>query len=209
VWSCALTPAARRHGHRVTVGPPAGLGTVAATLAAPALAALLTLALCALLALALFSALATPWAERLFVQPFTQLLVDICAAVLQPFDGRVQAQGDILRFSDGRGAVQVLAGCNAVEVCALLFAAIIAFPGKIKYGLIGAGLGILALQAVNLLRIISLLYLSRGSESLFEFFHNYVWDAMIGLEGLLIFFLWVRWQGRRSAADQAAEKAAA
>ena len=59
VWSCALTPAARRHGHDVTVGPPAGLGTVAAALAAPAVAALtltlalLTLALCALLALAL------------------------------------------------------------------------------------------------------------------------------------------------------------
>ena len=45
VWSCALTPAARRHGHDVTVGPPAGLGTVAAALAAPAVAALtLTLA---------------------------------------------------------------------------------------------------------------------------------------------------------------------
>src|SRR5690606_36108778 len=86
------------------------------------------LALFALIAVALFSALATPWAERLFVQPFTQLLVDICAAVLQPFDGRVQAQGNILRFSDGHGAVQVLAGCNAVEVCALLTAAILAFP---------------------------------------------------------------------------------
>ena len=162
-----------------------------------------------LITAALFAVLATPRAERLFVAPFTNALVDACAGLIGLFDHRVEASGDILRFVDGRGAVQVLAGCNAVEVCALLFAAIIAFPGKIKYGLIGAGLGILALQAVNLLRIISLLYLSRGSESLFEFFHNYVWDAMIGLEGLLIFFLWVRWQGRRSAADQAAEKAAA
>lgn len=157
------------------------------------------LALFALIAVALFSALATPWAERLFVQPFTQLLVDICAAVLQPFDGRVQAQGDILRFSDGHGAVQVLAGCNAVEVCALLTAAILAFPGRLRDGVIGAVAGVAALQLVNLLRIISLLYLSRGSESLFEFFHHYVWDAMIGLEGLLVFFFWTRWQGRQPA----------
>ncbi len=157
------------------------------------------LALFALIAVALFSALATPWAERLFVQPFTQLLVDICAAVLQPFDGRVQAQGDILRFSDGRGAVQVLAGCNAVEVCALLTAAILAFPGRLRDGVIGAVAGVAALQLVNLLRIISLLYLSRGSESLFEFFHHYVWDAMIGLEGLLVLFFWTRWQGRQPA----------
>jgi exosortase H (IPTLxxWG-CTERM-specific) len=156
-----------------------------------------------LVTLAIFSVLATPWAERLFVKPFTQGLVEVSAALIRPFDSRVQAVGDILRFSDGRGAVQVLAGCNAVEVCALLMAAILAFPGKLKYGLIGASLGVLALQTVNLARIISLLYLSRGSQEVFEFFHNYVWDALIGLEGLLVFFIFARWQARRTAADAA------
>ncbi|MNL23900.1 hypothetical protein D3C87_1453120 [compost metagenome] len=91
----------------------------------------------------------------------------------------------------------MLAGCNAVEVCALLIAAILAFPGRLRDGLIGAAVGVIALQLVNLLRIISLLYLSRGSESMFEFFHHYVWDAMIGLEGLLVFFFWTRWQSRQ------------
>ena len=155
------------------------------------------LGLFALLAVCFFSVLATPWAERLFVQPFTQLLVDISAFLTQPFDKRVIAEGDILRFSDGLGAVQVLAGCNAVEVCALLSAAILAFPGRLRDGLIGAGVGIVALQVINLARIISLLYLSRGSAEMFEFFHLYVWDAMIGLEGLLIFFFWTRWQAKR------------
>jgi len=157
------------------------------------------LLLFAVVALALFSVLATPWAERMFTKPFTQALVEVSAGLLGPFDGRVQASGDILHFSDGLGAVQVLAGCNAVEVCALLTAAILAFPGKLKYGLIGAAAGVLALQTVNLARIISLLYLSRGSPEVFEFFHNYVWDALIGLEGLLIFFFWTRWQARREA----------
>lgn len=155
------------------------------------------LATFAIVALALFSVLATPWAERLFVQPFTQGLVDVTAFILRPFDARVVPDRDILRFSDGRGAVQVLAGCNAVEVCALLAAAILAFPARFRDCLIGAGLGIVALQTVNLFRIITLLYLSRGSQDVFEFFHHYVWDAMIGLEGLLVFFFWARWQGRR------------
>ena len=68
----------------------------------------------------------------------------------------------------------------------------------------------IALQLVNLLRIISLLYLSRGSESMFEFFHHYVWDAMIGLEGLLVFFFWTRWQSRQpgNAPKTVAEEAA-
>ena len=150
-----------------------------------------------LLTVALFSVLATPWAERLFVAPFTRGLVHACAFLIGLFDHRVEAVEAVLRFDDGRGAVEVLAGCNAVEVCALLSAAILAFPGKLRYGLIGAAAGIVALQAINLLRIISLLYLSRGSQDVFEFFHNYVWDAMIGLEGLLIFFFWTRWQARQ------------
>lgn len=151
----------------------------------------------AIVGLAIFSVLATPWAERLFVKPFTEALVTITSVVVTPFDPRVVADGDILRFSDGRGAVQVLAGCNAVEVCALLAAAILAFPARFRDCLIGAALGIVALQIVNLFRIITLLYLSRGSQEVFEFFHHYVWDAMIGLEGLLVFFFWARWQGRQ------------
>ena len=156
-----------------------------------------------LITVALFSVLATPWAERLFVAPFTRSLVHVCALLIDLVDDRVIADGAILRFDDGKGAVQVLAGCNAVEVCALLTAAIIAFPGKLRYGLIGAAAGIVALQTINLLRIISL-YLSRGSQEVFEFFHHYVWDAMIGLEGLLIFFFWTRWQVRREASDRTA-----
>ena len=163
-----------------------------------------------LLTVAIFSVLATPWAERMFVAPFTRGLVHACAFLIGLFDHRVEAAGAVLSFNDGRGAVQVLAGCNAVEVCALLSAAILAFPGKLRYGLIGAAAGIVALQAINLLRIISLLYLSRGSQDVFEFFHNYVWDAMIGLEGLLIFFFWTRWQAKqeRRTAAPAPETAA-
>jgi exosortase H (IPTLxxWG-CTERM-specific) len=155
------------------------------------------------LAVALFSALATPWAERLFVQPFTQGLVHLSQVLVGVFDSRVVADGDILRFSDGRGAVQVLAGCNAVEVCALLIAAVFAYPTTFVRSAIGAVIAVLALQTVNLARIISLLYLSRGSQEVFEFFHNYVWDALIGLEGLLVFFIFARWQARRAAADAA------
>lgn len=166
------------------------------------------LLLFACVTLALFSVLATPWATKAFVEPFTQGLVHVCVILLGPFDNRVEAVGDILRFTDGRGAVRVLSGCNAVEVCALLVAAIITFPAKFKYCVIGAVVGVVALQAVNLLRIISLLYLSRGSAEVFEFFHVYVWDAMIGLEGLLVFLLWARWQGRRADADKANAEAA-
>lgn len=75
-----------------------------------------------------------------------------------------------------------------------------AYPTTFIRSLTGAALAIVALQTVNLLRIISLLYLSRGEPSLFEFFHNYVWDAMIGLEGLVLFFTWAHFQPAAKAA---------
>ena len=114
-------------------------------LANPGVRYLLTFAI---VALALFSVLSTPWADKGFTQPFTRMLVDLCAALIGPFDSRVLAEGDILRFSDGRGAVQVLAGCNAVEVCALLVAAILSIAVIVvaRRRLVLLALGLLALR---------------------------------------------------------------
>ena len=59
-----------------------------------------------ILTVAMFSVLATPWAERLFVAPFTGGLVQACAFLIDIFDKRVIATGATLSFEDGRGAAR-------------------------------------------------------------------------------------------------------
>ncbi len=133
------------------------------------------------------------------VIPFTNGLATFCAFVIRLFGGHATANDGTLMLASGMGGVRVESGCNGVEVSILLAAAILAFPAPLRSRLTGAAIGILLLQAINLVRIISLLYLSAYSKSWFDFFHLYLWDAVIMLDGLVIFLSWHRWHGAQAA----------
>ena len=142
------------------------------------------------------ASLIVPAVDQGFVQPFTRLLVVICAGTVRLFGGNVHANGVILSFANGPGAVMVSSGCNAVEVSILFAAAVFAFPAPFLARLIGASVGVAMLQLLNLIRIISLLFLARYAQPAFDFFHLYVWDAFIMLDGVLLFLGWHHWRTR-------------
>ena len=153
----------------------------------------------AVLALAAVALLITPWVDAHIVTPFTRALVHVCAAIINFWGGQAQGIGSVLTIPGG--GVEVANGCNAVEVCILLAAAILPYPASARARAFGVLLCVGMLQVVNLARIISLLYLSRSAPALFEVFHLYVWDALIVLEGVVAFFWWAgRQQSPRRAA---------
>jgi exosortase/archaeosortase family protein len=47
-------------------------------------------------------------------------------------------------------------------------------------------------QALNVLRVISLFYLGQWSASAFEWAHLYVWQALIMLDVLVVWLVWIR-----------------
>jgi len=66
----------------------------------------------------------------------------------------------------------------------------------IKHGLLNettlpAHLGI-AVQGLNVVRLISLFYLGQWDLRVFEWAHLYVWQALIMLDVLIVWLLWVR-----------------
>ena len=67
---------------------------------------------------------------------------------------------------------------------------------------LGMTLGFAAVQAVNLLRIISLYYLGQWNLPVFEFAHLYLWQALIMLDVLVVWLLWIRWTARRTAEQE-------
>lgn len=158
----------------------------------------------ACLSLGSIALLLHPFVSAQMVAPFTGGLVTVCATLVNLFGGHVSGVGRVLAFTDGPGAVEVANGCNAVEVCCLLASAIIAWPTTIKARVIGVLCCVPAVQAINLLRIISLLFFSRYSPPLFDFFHLYVWEALIVIEAVLAFFFWMRWQGGQTPSKPAA-----
>jgi len=137
------------------------------------------------------------------VVPFTSVLAKISAALVSPFDPNVIAMGKVLQFRDTGFAVSIESGCNGVEATIVLIAAVVAFPADWKSRAIAIGVGFLAVQALNIVRIISLFYLGDWNKDVFTWVHLYLWPALIMLDVLIVFILYLRHLARREEAAAA------
>ncbi len=149
----------------------------------------------ALVLLALFAIELLEPVQTWVIQPFTAVIAKVSAVVLQTFDSAVQAEGIVLRNMKTGAAVSIQPGCNGVEAMICVIAAIVATPAGWRHKLAGVGLGFVAIQALNLLRIISLFYLLQWNPAWFEWAHLYLWQALIMLDGLIVYLFWVRMLG--------------
>jgi exosortase H (IPTLxxWG-CTERM-specific) len=150
---------------------------------------------------ALFTLELTHPVQNALIVPWTGLLTHLSAWLLSAFDSSVIAYGKVLQDARTGQGVSIEAGCNGIEACLIFFAAVLAYPASWKLRGAGLVLGFFAVQAVNLLRLISLFYLVSYSPKIFEFAHLYLWQALIMLDVLVVWLLWVR-QVARSESHQ-------
>jgi exosortase H (IPTLxxWG-CTERM-specific) len=141
---------------------------------------------------AFFGAELTPWVQEYFVVPWTNQLAAISAFLVTLFDPNVAAAGKVLRSTTNGFAVSIEAGCNGVEATIVLLAAILAFPAPWKNKLLGLLVGTIAVQGLNVIRVVSLFYLGQWDFQIFEWAHLYVWQALIMLDVLIVWLVWVR-----------------
>jgi exosortase H (IPTLxxWG-CTERM-specific) len=126
------------------------------------------------------------------ILPFTSILADISVFLIELFDNGVESSGKVIRDIQSGFAVSIEPGCNGVEALIILFAAIFAFPAPLKHKLIGFGIGFVAIQSLNLVRIISLFYMGQWNMTWFNWFHLYLWQALIILDALVVWLIWLR-----------------
>ena len=74
----------------------------------------------------------------------------------------------------------------------VLLAGILAYPAPWKLKLVGLGVGVLAIQLLNLVRLVSLFYLGQWDIKWFEWAHLYLWQVLIMLDALVVWMLWIR-----------------
>ncbi|MCG8464034.1 MAG: exosortase H [Xanthomonadales bacterium] len=153
------------------------------------------------LLMGLFTVEVTQPAQEHVIIPFTSGLAKISSWLVQVFDSDVTSQGKIIRSLSNGFAVEIQPGCNGVEAVIILFAAIFAFPSPFKSKIVGFVLGFFAIQALNLVRIISLFYLGQWSMVAFEWFHLYLWQALIILDALVVWLIWLRTLPREKKND--------
>ena len=120
---------------------------------------------------------------------FTQGLVALSHKIITICGGHATRQGAILR-SPGGFAVEMRDGCNAVTVTILLCSAVFAFPAAWKMKALGILGGAAIIQVVNLFRFITLFYLGQYSMPWFEFAHAYLWESLIVLDTMVVFWYW-------------------
>jgi exosortase H (IPTLxxWG-CTERM-specific) len=149
--------------------------------------------------------------ETHVILPFTSFIADISVWLIQVFDDNVVAVSNVIRDKTTGFGVRIERGCNGVEALIILFSAIFAFPAPFRSKIIGFVIGFFAIQGLNLVRIVSLFYLGQWNQVAFEWFHLYLWQALIILDALVVWLIWLRTlpQAKARRAREAAESTAA
>ena len=133
----------------------------------------------------LFAAELTAPAQSAVVIPWTDALVRISAGLITIFDPHVTVFGKILQSTRNGFAI-------SIEAAIILIAAMLAFPAPWKHRAIGILAGLTAVQALNIVRVVSLFYLGQWNLKAFEWAHFYLWQALIMLDALIVWLLWIR-----------------
>lgn len=145
-----------------------------------------------LILIALFTLELTKIVQDFIVIPWTKMLAHLSGALIVLFDSNVHVHGVIIQDMTSLSGVSIEPGCNGVEACIVLIAAIFAFRAPWRYKLTGIAAGVFAIQMLNILRVISLFYLAQWSEEAFKFAHLYLWQALIMLDVLVVWLVWMR-----------------
>ena len=135
---------------------------------------------------------------------FSRALVGISHSLIRVCGGAATVEGAVMRAPGGFG-VEMKDGCNGVTVTILLCAAVLAFPASWKMRGLGLLAGGFTIQILNIIRFISLFYLGQYSLSWFEFAHSYLWETLLMLDTMVVFWLWAgrvsRMEHARNAID--------
>jgi exosortase H (IPTLxxWG-CTERM-specific) len=136
------------------------------------------------------------------IEPFTAGIARVSGATLNLMGQGITMRGTIIE--NHRFAVNIRNGCNGVETMLIFISAVLAFPAPWAARGIGLVLGILAIQVVNLVRVVALFLTGAYFPRLFDASHTVVWQTVVILFGVL---LWIFWASRFAAPRRRAEPA--
>ena len=87
-------------------------------------------------------------------------------------------------------AVDIKNGCNGLETVIIFVSAVLSFPAPIKARAIGLVLGVVAIQLVNLIRVVALFLTGSYLPQFFDSSHTVVWQTIVIGFGVLLWMFW-------------------
>lgn len=134
--------------------------------------------------------------ERLFIDQITARPAAWAIDLIRPGHG-VEARGHSLVSS--RGRLNILNGCEGLEALFLLAAAFVAYPFTLRARLLGLGLGIVLIFALNQARIVALWFAFLNDRALFGMLHGTVLPLALVAACLAYFLAFIARHDVRSA----------
>jgi exosortase H (IPTLxxWG-CTERM-specific) len=125
------------------------------------------------------------------VVPYTAFIARVSGVILRLLGEEAAVSGCLV--SSPRFAVTIYNGCNGLITSLIFIAGVLAFPARPAAKLIGVAGGLLAIQIINMVRIVSLFYIGIFLPDLFNDAHIFVWQSLVILAGVA---LWVIWANR-------------
>lgn len=122
------------------------------------------------------------------VEPFTAAVAHAGGFACRLFGEKTVMVGTTI--ASPRFSVNIRNGCNGLETIFIFTAAVLAFPARWKVRLLGLAGGFVAIQLINLVRIVSLFYIGIFWPKLFEQSHIVVWQGIVILFGVVLWIVW-------------------
>ncbi len=123
------------------------------------------------------------------LKSFMAFTASICGGILDIFSSNVTVAGRYITFQGF--SVEIIEECTGIFEMLIFLAALISYPSSWRSKLIGVLLGIPALYAFNVIRIIFLSFVGAQYYTLFEFMHLYFWQATLILMITTVWVLWI------------------
>lgn len=130
------------------------------------------------------------------VVPLTAGIARLSGAVLTALGENVVVAGCDIRSP--RFAVTIYNGCNGLITSLVFVAAVLAFPASWRVKTLGVAAGLVAIQLLNLIRVVALYYTGALLPELFDEAHVVVWQSLIIVAGVVLWIVWARVASRRT-----------
>lgn len=138
-----------------------------------------------------FTVIALRQVNDALVTPYTAVIARMSGFILRLFGENASVTGCVV--SSPRFAVTIYNGCNGLITSLIFISGVLAFPARWSAKLIGVVGGLVAIQLINLIRIVSLFYIGVFLPQHFNDAHIFIWQSLVILAGVSLWIVWAHY----------------
>ena len=135
-----------------------------------------------------YTLLRTSIMRELVGQPLALTFAAVSGFVLNLLSLKATTSGTVLQVEGFAARIDDV--CTGIFVVAIYLSAVLAYPSRVTEKLKGLLLGVSVILFLNLIRVVSLMYIGHYFPSFFETAHLLIWQSLVIFSALLVWIYW-------------------